>query len=515
MATGSNWARPSSCSDGVEIIMSANPNATAGAWALEVVRGAELGRRYALGPGLAVLGRGPLDRRGIDLSGQEGTTLRPMEARHASLEVTPSGPVLSDLQSAGGTFVNRRRVLPGQGLPLQPGDVIQLGSVQLRLVSATARPGPTPTSPRPGPRPAQARPPSSAPGPAAPFAFAFALPDGATIQSWDDFLTLSAQRWGSIRDELTSGRLAAFLDSIGRSDLRPKGPAGASADERLDTWLGSLPTTKASGPELDVHPGRLLVRATPGGGMVRRVVQVSNLGHRLLRSTARVEPPGLAWLKLAAESPAGPFTTVEGTSLAVEIAAPDALPRPLQGELVIEGNGGTRRVAVILEAKTSATDPLDVGSDLEHPSIRSDSRLLSMIGRQPPLARIATWGLVALALRLLIGVAGGAIGEDAMTPSGPDSPALARVGLAFAIGSAILGATLARLRGGIGEMPTGGFAGACLGLIVASALVAACRSVEPMLGSWSSSVVAVCLLWAALGAGLAAASIGITPKETP
>jgi hypothetical protein len=43
-------------------------------------------------------------------------------------------------------------------------------------------------------------------------------------------------------------------------------------------------------------------------------------------------------------------------------------------------------------------------------------------------------------------------------------------------------------------------------VIAASALVATCRAVEPILGSWSSSVIAVCLLWGLIGSGLAALS---------
>ncbi len=482
----------------------ASPNATeAGTWALEVVRGVEPGRRFPVARGLVVLGRSAPDRGGINLAGQEGSTLRPMEPRHASIEESGGGLVLRDLDSPGGTFVNRRRVLPGQGVHLRAGDVIQLGSVQVRLVEAAGRPEPVPA-------PAS----NARPTPTSP-TFRFTLADGPTVHSWDDFLTLSAQRWGSVREELTSGRLASFLESIGRGDLIPLSPrdrAGASADDRLDAWLGSLPTTRPGLPELDVHPARLLVRAVPGGGTIRRVVQVSNVGHRLLRSTARVEPPGLPWLKFAADCPVGSIATVEETSLPIEIVVPDALPGPLQGVLLIEGNGGTRRIVVVLEARAAAVDPLEAGEP-EPSTSPGDSRFLALVGRQSMPSRVATWALAALALRLLVGVAGGSIGEDAMVPAGPESPSLARVGLAFAVGGSILGAWAARRRGGAGEMPSGGFAGACFGLVVASAIVAACRSVEPLLGAWSTSIAAVCLLWAALGAALAGASSLLTPKE--
>ncbi len=470
-------------------------NGDGGGWALEVVRGRDVGRVFALIGGESVLGNAPGDpRRGVDLSGQEGDSPRRMAGRHAALEADGRGLAVRDLESPGGTFVNRRRVLPGRSTALRPGDVLQLGAVQLRVVA------------RSSPDRDQAKPPPATP--AGPFAFEVA--GGSTCRSWDDFLAVSAQRWDAVRDELTTGRLAAFLASIGRADLAPSPSAPGTPDERLDAWLGRLPSTRPGRPELDVYPSRLVIRATPGGGTLRRSVQVANVGHRLLRATARVEPPGLAWLKIAPELPGGAFTTVEGIDLPIEVTVPATLPAPLTADLVIEGNGGTKRVAVVLEAKAGPADP--VGATPE-PAGSSDLRLGALIARQSPGARVATWSLAALAVRLLIGVAGGSIGEDAMIASGPEAPRLGGVALALAAAGALAGAGLASRRGGPREAPTGAFAGGCAGVVAAAALVAACRSIEPLLGSWATSIPAVCLLWAALGAAPAAASMLVVKGE--
>jgi pSer/pThr/pTyr-binding forkhead associated (FHA) protein len=40
---------------------------------------------------------------------------------------------LEDLKSANGTYVNRTRVYPGEKRSLTPDDVIQVGSVQLKI----------------------------------------------------------------------------------------------------------------------------------------------------------------------------------------------------------------------------------------------------------------------------------------------------------------------------------------------------------------------------------------------
>ena len=476
--------------------MGSMANGNGGGWSLEVVRGKEAGRVFALSGGEVVLGNAPGDRGGIDLATQEAEgSPRRMAARHASLECSTGGLAVRDLESPGGTFVNRQRVLPGLAKPLQPGDVIQLGGVQLKVVDGQAQVA----------RPRAA---SSA------GSFTFAIPGGPTCRTWDDVLVASAQRWEALKSELVSGRLAAFLISIGRDDLAPSPQAPGTPDERLDAWLGSLPATKEARPELDVHPNRLVIRATPGGGSIRRSVRVSNVGLRLLRSSARVEPAGVPWLALPPEFAGRPFVVTEGLELPFEISIPATLPGPLTAHLVIDGNGGSKRVAIILEAKAAPSDlPLESASAPDRAPV-GDATLGELIGRQRPVARVATWGLASLAIRLLIGVASGAIGEDSMKASGPDSPGLAGVALILGAVGALSGGVLAARRGGAREAPTGAFAGGFAGVIAASALVAICRSVEPILGTWSTSVLAVCLLWALIGSGLAALST-LVAKGTP
>jgi hypothetical protein len=477
-----------------------DPKLNGNGWSLQVVRGRDPGRVFALGVGEIVLGNAPGDRAGIDLANQEGEgSPRKMAARHASLDCSHGELAVRDLESPGGTFVNRQRVLPGQAKPLRAGDVIQLGGVQLQVVEAKGV--------------------ATTPGPAAPRSstkaetFSYTIPGGPTCRNWDDLMTASAQRWEALRGELVSGRLASFLVSIGRADLAPSAQAAGSPDERLDAWLGSLPVAREVRPELDVHPGKLLIRVAPGGGSVRRTIRVANVGLRLLRSSARVEPPGTPWLKIAPEFAGRPFVTVEETELAVDVAIPETLPSPLKAEILVDGNGGLKRVAVTLEAKTATADFPESTAGPDRPT--GGVTLSELIARQSPMARIASWALVALAVRLLVGVASGSIGEDGMTASGPDSPGLGRVALMLAGVGGLLGGIFASRRGGRREAPTGAFAGGCAGVIAATTVVAACRSVESPLGAWSTSIVAVCLAWALIGAGLAALSTLVVKKEKP
>src|SRR4051794_13983018 len=133
---------------------------------LEVVRGREAGRVYALGRGETVLGNALNGGPGLDLSAHEGESPRRMAARQAQLDLSAQGLSIRDLDSPGGAFVNRQRLLPGQARTLQPGDLIQLGGVQLKIV-AGASPAPGPAA-KTTPAPATA----TAPRPASPAASA-------------------------------------------------------------------------------------------------------------------------------------------------------------------------------------------------------------------------------------------------------------------------------------------------------------------------------------------------------
>ena len=247
---------------------------------------------------------------------------------------------------------DRRDDPPGQAKPLRAGDVIQLGGVQLQVVEAKGV--------------------ATSPGPAAPKpstkaeTFSYTIPGGPTCRNWDDLMTASAQRWEALRGELVSGRLASFLVSVGRADLAPSPQAAGSPDERLDAWLGSLPVAREARPELDVHPGKLLIRVAPGGGSVRRTIRVANVGLRRPARPARSSPTLAEDVR--PNSAAMAVITVEETELALDVAIPETLPSPLKAEILVDGNGGLKRVAVTLEAKTTTADFPESTADPDRPT---------------------------------------------------------------------------------------------------------------------------------------------------
>lgn len=101
---------------------------------LEVVRGERLGATFPILEGRNIVGRmvnSPVD---IDLTGQEPTERVWTSRQHACVIFDGKTVILEDMNSLNGTFVNRQRVFPGQQRVLQPNDVVQIGTVQLRLL---------------------------------------------------------------------------------------------------------------------------------------------------------------------------------------------------------------------------------------------------------------------------------------------------------------------------------------------------------------------------------------------
>ncbi len=100
---------------------------------LVVVRGERANVAFPLMPGKNYLGRTgekPID---MDLTGQEPIERIWTSRQHAVVEFEDGGLAVEDLVSLNGTFVNRTRLHPGQPRGLQPGDIVQVGTVQLRV----------------------------------------------------------------------------------------------------------------------------------------------------------------------------------------------------------------------------------------------------------------------------------------------------------------------------------------------------------------------------------------------
>ncbi len=307
-------------------------------------------------------------------------------------------------------------------------------------------------------------------------AIPFTLPGGRTCRSWDDFLVLAAQEWHALRDELTSGRLSDFIRRAQRPELLPRIERSRSADDQLDEWLGRLPTTKASGPELDVHPASLNVRATGAGGLVRQTVRVTNVGYRLLRSTARVEPNSARWLRFPAESDGEAFSTVDQTDLAVELDVPETIEAPLEAAILIESNGGTRRIPVRIEKAQAVIPSADSGptGNIGSQLATLEGTLGEKLGAVRPQVRVL-WGAgCAILVRMLVLFVG-------LVLHGARDARLSSVAFALVGAGAAAAVLLSLGRGEERDVPAAAFAGGSLGLLAAAVCFAIIQTVERVL----------------------------------
>jgi hypothetical protein len=101
---------------------------------LVVVRGQKMEAEYKLYPGKNYLGRTDDKPVDIDLEDQESQDRIWTSRQHAVITFENDKLVIEDLNSLNGTFVNRNRVHPGQLKDLEANDVIQVGTVHLKVV---------------------------------------------------------------------------------------------------------------------------------------------------------------------------------------------------------------------------------------------------------------------------------------------------------------------------------------------------------------------------------------------
>jgi predicted component of type VI protein secretion system len=100
---------------------------------LVVMRGERINVVYTLYEGDNFVGRADEKPVDVDLEDQEPPDRVWSSRQHALITLENGQLAIEDLSSLNGTFVNRTRVQPGQKRPLQVNDVIQIGTVQMKV----------------------------------------------------------------------------------------------------------------------------------------------------------------------------------------------------------------------------------------------------------------------------------------------------------------------------------------------------------------------------------------------
>jgi hypothetical protein len=118
----------------VEVRFRDNAEANGGQARLVVIRGLKPNTEYLIFEGHNFVGRADQKPVDIDLEDQEPPDRIWSSRQHALITFEKGSLVIEDLNSANGTYVNRNRVFPGQRQPLKANDIIQVGTVQLKVV---------------------------------------------------------------------------------------------------------------------------------------------------------------------------------------------------------------------------------------------------------------------------------------------------------------------------------------------------------------------------------------------
>jgi hypothetical protein len=101
---------------------------------LIVLRGLKRNVEYPIYEGHNFIGRADEKPVDIDLDDQEPPDRVWSSRQHALVTFEGGKLMVEDLNSANGTFVNRTRIYPGQKRDLAVNDVLQIGTVQMKLI---------------------------------------------------------------------------------------------------------------------------------------------------------------------------------------------------------------------------------------------------------------------------------------------------------------------------------------------------------------------------------------------
>ena len=103
---------------------------------LKVIRGLKIGVEFPLYPEYNYIGRADEKPVDVDLEDQEPPDRVWCSRQHSVIHFDEAAGILTieDLNSSNGTYVNRNKVYPGQKKQLMPNDVVQIGTVHLKVL---------------------------------------------------------------------------------------------------------------------------------------------------------------------------------------------------------------------------------------------------------------------------------------------------------------------------------------------------------------------------------------------
>ncbi len=182
----------------------------------------------------------------------------------------------------------------------------------------------------------------------------FVFPSGRHCGNFDELVLACDNEWRSAQELLKQGYLETFLGGVGRTDLALAARQAAQApdaDRALEEFITKLPGAGREPARLDVQPAVIDLGRVERGSDRTLTLRLENQGAGLLYGTVACEKT--PWLALG-EAPGAPekvFQCRHALTLPVQVLgkALRAADRPLEGQVLIESNGGTASVIVRAE----------------------------------------------------------------------------------------------------------------------------------------------------------------------
>jgi hypothetical protein len=190
---------------------------------------------------------------------------------------------------------------------------------------------------------------------AQPFGHPFVFPSGRACHNFDELALACDAHWEEARELLRDGFLEGFLGNLGRADLARAARRAArepDADCGLHDFLSQLPGDRRDPPSLVAHPLEINLGRLPRGTDRTFLLQIENNGSGLLQGTISSDS-ATAWLALGEGVGAHQkvFQCRRDQTIPVQVLgnALRAGNKPLEGQLLIESNGGSAIVLVRAE----------------------------------------------------------------------------------------------------------------------------------------------------------------------
>jgi hypothetical protein len=184
-----------------------------------------------------------------------------------------------------------------------------------------------------------------------PFHSPFTFPTGRTCRDFDELALACQENWSETLELLQQGYLENFLGGLGRADLALAARAAArfpDTDRGLDQFLAKLPGDVVDAPKLEVEPTVINLGELQVGQDRELELHLCNKGMRLLYGAVVCD--NCVWLTVGEVAGASQklFQFTHELDIPVHIRGKyvRAGPRPLEGRLLVESNGGTSTVVV-------------------------------------------------------------------------------------------------------------------------------------------------------------------------